>query len=473
VGVWVVLTYAIFVAAGIGLVVGAVLGVRKARVLNADNESAARSIVRTPVLAVIEAVRGFFVAGFGVVIAILAVAGCGGGGSDGGSPPGAGTGQPQVRHGRLAPGSGAGGVRLEKLGDFNQPLYVAQPPGDRRDLFVVEQTGRIQILRDGHRASRPFLDLSGAVSCCGEQGLLSVAFAPNYRKSGLLYVDYTDAAGDTRVVEYRRSSSDPLRGDPASRRVVLRVPQPFSVHNGGLLLFGPDHLLYVGLGDGGAADHGEQGPRGDKADPQRNGQDLSTLLGKILRIDPRPSGDGPYAIPRSNPFVGRHGARPEIYSYGLRNPWRFSFDRATGALAIGDVGGIRFEEVDLVPRGDGRGANFGWSAYEGFARLNADQHAPNQIPPALVYRHDAGCSVTGGYVVRDRALPTLFGRYLYGDYCSGVLRSFPAQPAHPAADDRALGPTVPSLSSFGEDDAGHIYATSLQGPVYRLVPSGH
>jgi glucose/arabinose dehydrogenase len=327
---------------------------------------------------------------------------------------------------------------------------------------VVEQTGRIQVLRDGHRASRPFLDLSAAVSCCGEQGLLSVAFAPDYRRSGLLYVDYTDAAGDTRVVEYRRSSSDPLRADPASRRVVLRVPQPFPNHNGGLLLFGPDHLLYVGLGDGGS-----------EGDPQRNGQDLSTLLGKVLRIDPRPSGDRPYAIPRSNPFVGRQGARPAIYSYGLRNPWRFSFDRATGALAIGDVGGSGFEEVDLVPRGEGRGANFGWSAYEGFARLNADQRAPNRVPPVLVYSHAVGCSITGGYVVRDRALPTLYGRYLYGDYCSGVLRSFPAQPGHRAADDRELGPKVPSLSSFGEDDAGHIYATSLQGPVYRLTAGHH
>jgi glucose/arabinose dehydrogenase len=358
-------------------------------------------------------------------------------------------------------GDGGGGVRLESLGDFNQPLYVAQPPGDRRDLFVVEQTGRIQVLRDGHRAPRPFLDLSGAISCCGEQGLLSVAFAPDYRSSGLLYVDYTDVAGDTRVVEYRRSPTDPLRADPASRRVVVRVPQPFTNHNGGLLLFGPDHQLYVGLGDGGS-----------EGDPQRNGQDLSTLLGKILRIDPRPSGDRPYAIPRSNPFVGRPGARPEIYSYGLRNPWRFSFDPATGALAIGDVGGSRFEEVDIVPRGDGRGANFGWSAYEGFARLNADERAPNRVPPVLVYSHDSGCSITGGYVVRDHALPTLYGRYLYGDFCSGVLRSFPARPGHPAADDRALGPRVPSLSSFGEDDAGHIYATSLDGPVYRLA-AGH
>jgi glucose/arabinose dehydrogenase len=326
---------------------------------------------------------------------------------------------------------------------------------------VVEQTGRVEVLRDGDTQPSPFLDLRGQVSCCGEQGLLSMAFAPDYPRSGLLYVDYTDRAGDTRVVEYRRSTSDPLAVDRSSRRVVLRVDQPFSNHNGGLILFGPDGLMYVGLGDGGG-----------EGDPDRVGQDLSTPLGKILRIDPRPSNGRPYSVPKSNPFVNRKGARPEIYSYGLRNPWRFSFDRVTGALAIGDVGGSRFEEVDLVPRAAGRGANFGWSAYEGFARLNEDQTAPNAVPPVLVYSHDDGCSVTGGYVVRDRTLPSLYGRYLYGDYCSGELRSFPAMPGRRATDDVALGLQVPSLSSFGQDDAGHIYATSLDGPVYRLDPAG-
>jgi glucose/arabinose dehydrogenase len=360
--------------------------------------------------------------------------------------------------GRPATGDGARGVRLAPLGDFDQPVYVVQAPGDHSDLFVVEQTGRVEVLHDGVRASQPFLDLSDDVSCCGEQGLLSMAFAPDYAKSGLLYVDYTDTAGDTRVVEYERSASDPLVANPASRRVVLRVAQPFTNHNGGLVLFGPDGLLYVGLGDGGS-----------EGDPSRNGQDLSTLLGKILRIDPRAASGKPYTVPPSNPFLARRGARPEIYSYGLRNPWRFSFDRSTGALAIGDVGGSRFEEVDLVGRRAAVGANFGWSAFEGLARFNADQHAPNAIPPVLVYGHDAGCSITGGYVVRDRTLPSLYGRYLYGDYCSGALHSFTARPGHRATDDRPLGLTVPSLSSFGEDDAGHIYATSLEGPVYRLV----
>ena len=208
---------------------------------------------------------------------------------------------------------------------------------------------------------------------------------------------------------------------------------------------------------------------GSEGDPDRRGQDPGTLLGKILRIDPRPSGGRPYSVPPSNPFVDEAGSRPEIYSYGLRNPWRFSFDRLTGALAIGDVGQSRFEEIDLLARGAGRGANFGWSAFEGFARFNQDQAAPSAVPPVLAYGHEHGCSVTGGYVVRDRSLPSLFGRYLYGDYCQGKLRSFPAVPDHHASDDRPLGLKVPSLSSFGEDGAGHVYATSLDGPVYRLV----
>jgi glucose/arabinose dehydrogenase len=392
---------------------------------------------------------------------MVALAGCGGGspsttGSQPGNPPAGTTTQPAEQ----PVGEGAGGVRLEKLGDFDQPLYVTQAPGDPDHLFVVEQTGRVRVLTNGSPEETPFLDLSDRVSCCGEQGLLSIAFAPDYPRSGLVYVDYTNRAGDTRVVEYRRSSSNPLTADPKSARVVLRVPQPFPNHNGGLVLFGPDDLLYVGLGDGGS-----------EGDPNRNGQDLGTLLGKILRIDPRPSDGRPYSVPASNPFTGRPGARPEIYAYGLRNPWRFSFDRLTEALSIGDVGQNEFEEIDLLPRGAGRGANFGWSAYEGFARFNDDQTAPDAVPPLLVYSHDDGCSVTGGYVVRDRTLPSLYGRYLYGDYCAGELRSFPAAPGRRATDDRALGVEVPSLSSFGQDDAGHIYATSLDGPVYRLVGS--
>jgi glucose/arabinose dehydrogenase len=390
---------------------------------------------------------------------VVAIAGCGGGDqtTTGHRPP-AQTG-PVARH-PPATGDGRGGVELRKVGDFEQPVYVTQPPGDRRDLFVVEQTGRVVVVRDGEPLPRPFLDLSDRVSCCGEQGLLSLAFAPDYPDSGLLYVDYTDVAGDTRVVEYQRATSDPPTADPASARQVLAVDQPYSNHNGGLVVFGPDGDLYVGLGDGGS-----------EGDPDRVGQDLSTLLAKILRIDPHASGGKPYTIPGDNPFAGKAGARREIWAYGLRNPWRFSFDVATGTIAIGDVGQNEFEEVDLAPH-YGAGDNFGWSAFEGEVRYNDDQSAPGAISPVLTYTHDEGCSITGGYIVRDRSLPSLYGRYLYGDYCSGQLRSFVARSGAQASDDRPLGPTVDSLSSFGIDDAGHLYAVSLDGPVYRLARAG-
>jgi glucose/arabinose dehydrogenase len=358
-------------------------------------------------------------------------------------------------------GDGRGRVRLVEIGEFEQPLYVTQAPGDL-DLYVVEKTGRIMRVEGGAGrpvAAEPFLDLRGEVSTGSEQGLLSVAFAPAYARSGRFYVDFTDTEGDTRIQEFRRDPDDPDRADPASRRELLRIDQPFDSHNGGLLLFGPDELMYVGTGDGGSA-----------GDPMRNGQDLSTLLGKILRIDPTPAGGRPYGIPSSNPFVDEPGARGEIYSYGLRNPWRFSFDRVSGALSIGDVGEHSLEEIDLVGRRRGRGANFGWSAFEGDEPFNEDQEGEGAIPPVLTYPLTDACAVTGGYVVRDEALRSLYGRYLYGDFCVGELRSFTANPGRPAADDRPLGPTVPQLSSFGEDSAGHVYAVSLDGPVYRLEP---
>jgi glucose/arabinose dehydrogenase len=368
---------------------------------------------------------------------------------------------PQAERGPERPpvGDGRGGVRLVEIGEFEAPLYVAQPPGEREDLYVVEKGGRIVLVDDGEPLGQPFLDLSGEVSTGGEQGLLSVAFAPDYSRSGRLYVNFTDTEGDSRIQEFRRDPDDSTRADPASRRELLRIEQPFENHNGGLLLFGPDDLLYVGSGDGGAG-----------GDPMRNGQSLSTLLGKILRIDPSPAGDRPYAIPTSNPFVDEPGARGEIYSYGLRNPWRFSFDRLGGALSIGDVGQDSTEEIDLVARGEGRGANFGWSAFEGNERFNDDQEASGHIPPVLTYPLGGACAVTGGYVVRDESLRSLYGRYLYGDFCVGQLRSFPSRPDREAMDDRPLGLEVPQLSSFGEDSRGRIYATSLDGAVYRLAP---
>lgn len=355
----------------------------------------------------------------------------------------------------------AAGVKLTRIGSFAAPVLVTQPRGERRRLFVVEQGGRIRVVRDGRVLRAPFLDISDRVVSGGEQGLLSVAFAPDYASSGRFYVDYTDRNGDTRVVEYRRGSS-PDRANPRSARQLLLQDQPESNHNGGLLLFGPDDLLYVGLGDGGGGD--------DQHGPIGNGQNLGTLLGKILRIDPRRDGGRPFRIPRDNPFVGRAGAKPAIYAWGLRNPWRFSFDRATGDLTIGDVGQEAVEEVDFLRRGDARGANFGWRAWEGTHRLDPDLPVANDVKPALEYTHDrGGCSVTGGYVIRDPRLPALTGRYVYGDFCIGRLLTARLRPEGASARG-ALGLRVPALSSFGEDESGRVYAISLNGPVYRLDP---
>ncbi len=321
---------------------------------------------------------------------------------------------------------------------------------------MVEQGGTIErVSPDGETST--FLDISDEISSGGERGLLSVAFSPDWKRDHKLYVDYTDPEGNTRVVEYQ---ADGDTVDPGSARELLRVDQPYPNHNGGLVLFGPDDLLYIGLGDGGSA-----------GDPDRNGLDETTLLGKILRIDPEPDGDFPYTVPKSNPFAGEGDARGEIYSLGLRNPWRFSFDPETDDLLIGDVGQDEQEEVDVVTPAQARGGNFGWSAYEGDARFNEDQEAPDAIAPALVATHEDGnCSITGGVVVRDPDLPTLAGRYLWGDFCRGELRSFTPKPGTTASDDVALGPKVEGVASFGTDNAGNVYAVSINGPVYRLDP---
>jgi glucose/arabinose dehydrogenase len=353
------------------------------------------------------------------------------------------------------------GVRLATVGRFDSPLYVTAPPTDRRRVFVVEQGGTIRVLRDGRKLATPFLDISGRVTAGGEQGLLGLAFAPDYATSKRFYVYYTaSGSGANTLAEYRASSAD--RADPGSGRILFAQPDRESNHNGGQLAFGPDGLLYVGLGDGGGGDD-QHGTRG-------NAQDLGSLLGKILRIDPRASGDRPYAIPSDNPFASRAGARGEIYSYGLRNPWRFSFDRSTGALIIGDVGQDELEEIDAVAHDAGRGANFGWRPFEG-TQQNFDEPAPGAVRPVLQKTHDDGwCSITGGYVVRDPGVPGLRGRYVYGDYCKGQLRSARVTPGR-ATGDRAIAglPAISQLSSFGEDARGRVYVTSLDGPVYRFA----
>jgi glucose/arabinose dehydrogenase len=378
-----------------------------------------------------------------VAIAALIV-GCGGG-SDSGD-----TGTAAVDQ----QAAGNGNVRLEKIGDFYSPDYITQPPGSE-DLYVVEQGGTVRIVRDGQVLSTPALDISDEVTAGGEQGLLSVAFPPDFQSSRLAYAYYTGKDQDQHVVRYSVSADGNF--DRGSEREVLHMDDFAPNHNGGLLLFGPDGHLYIGTGDGGMED-----------DPERNGQNVNSLLGKILRIDPNPGNGRPYTVESPGPLG--QGARPEICNYGLRNPWRFSFDRATRSLVIADVGQSTKEEIDYVPAGHTCGNNFGWSAFEGTDRFNTDQRAPNAVPPIYEYSHEGGnCSITGGYVVRDRSLPALYGRYVYGDYCVGDLHSL--VPAIPHAhDDRPLGLHVDSLSSFGEDNQGHIYATSSEGPVYRLVP---
>ena len=354
-------------------------------------------------------------------------------------------------------GDGTGGVVLTEIGTFDEPVYLTG--GRKGRLWVVERTGAIRVVDNGEVREEPFLDISDKITAEGqEQGLLSMAFSPDYAESGLFYVSYTDTEGDSRVVEYRHSEENPLVADPGSAREVLSVDQPFDNHNGGLILFGPDDLMYIGFGDG-----------GDAGDPDRNGQNLATPLGKLLRIDPAQNGDDPYSIPDDNPFLGQAGTLEELYSYGLRNPWRFSFDRETGALSIGDVGQDEQEEIDYVEAGDGAGANFGWSAFEGTSPFNSDQEAEDHIPPVLTYGREEGCSVTGGYVVRDTELESLYGRYLYADFCLGRLRSFIPSPDG-ATDDRELDIEIPAVSSFAEDGAGNIYVLSLEGPVFRLDP---
>jgi glucose/arabinose dehydrogenase len=365
------------------------------------------------------------------------------------------TGAASPARGRAAAGRG---VRLVKVGNFQSPLYVTAPPGDRRRIFVVEQAGRIVVVRGGRTLTKPFLDIRSKVTAGGEQGLLSMAFAPDYARSGLFYVYYTEKSGSEAIWEYHRASAD--SADPGSARLVLRMDDPEPNHNGGLMIFGRDGHMYVGTGDGGGGND-QHGARG-------NAQSLSSLLGKILRIDPQASGGRPYTVPSSNPFVGRGGARGEIYSYGLRNPWRFSFDRANDDLVIGDVGQDEVEEIDFVKKGGGRGTNFGWRPWEG-RRRNFDEPTPGAVFPVITHTHQAGfCSITGGYVVRDRGVPGLYGRYVYGDYCNSHLRVSGLHPGRASSRTLAL-PPISGVSSFGEDAAGRVYVTSLNGPVYRFA----
>jgi glucose/arabinose dehydrogenase len=338
------------------------------------------------------------------------------------------------------------------------PLQLTAPPGDPR-LFIVEKGGVIRIVQNGALLPTPFLDLSAQVSTGREQGLLGLAFDPQYASNGRFIVHYTDLAGDTRVSAFR-VSQDPNLADAASELAILGVDQPFANHNGGQVLFGPDGYLYVTLGDGGSA-----------GDPGNRGQSLADLLGSILRIQPLEAGG--YAVPADNPFAGTPDASGEIWSYGLRNPWRVEFDPATGDLYVADVGQSRWEEVSVstAAAGAGRGANFGWRIMEGpecFGASSCDESGLEL--PLVSYSHDDGCSITGGFVYRGAAIPELQGHYLYSDYCAGFVRSFRLEDG--VAVDQYEWPTLDpgaGVPGFGRDAAGELYILGTNGVVYRIV----
>jgi glucose/arabinose dehydrogenase len=349
------------------------------------------------------------------------------------------------------PGPVAGQVRLAQVANLQEPLALAQRPGDET-LYVAQKTGEVVAIRGEGTAAETVLDLSGEVSLGGEQGLLGLAFSPDGR---FVYVNFTDEPGDTRVVEYSMRADGSVA--VGSRRQLLAVDQPYSNHNGGNLVFGPDGYLYVGLGDGGSG-----------GDPEDRAQDLGELLGKMLRIDPRPGAGRPYTVPPDNPFVDRQAARPEIWAYGLRNPWRYSFDRESGDLWIADVGQDTREEIDVQPAASTGGENYGWDGYEG--TLPFEEPLPDDtVPPVYDYGRDLGATVIGGYVYRGSAIPGLRGAYLFGDLYNPAIRML--VPAGDGYRHRPVGVAVENLSSFGEDLAGELYLLSLSGPVYRLEPA--
>ncbi|MGC4105704.1 MAG: PQQ-dependent sugar dehydrogenase [Thermomicrobiales bacterium] len=344
---------------------------------------------------------------------------------------------------------------------FEKPVFVTHAGDGSGRVFVIEQSGRIRIIADGQTAETPFLDITDRVGSSGnEQGLLGLAFAPDYATSGAFYVDYTDARGNTVVSRFTAKDDS---ADPASEAVILQQEQPAENHNGGDLAFGPDGFLYISFGDGGG-----------QGDPDGNGQNLGTWLGKILRIDvSKADGETPYTVPEDNPFVTTDGALPEIFFYGLRNPWRFSFDRETGDVWIGDVGQSMYEEIDVVAAVDAKtgGQNFGWNIKEGDSCYNADScDDAGLTPPVFVYSHDdGGCSVTGGYVYRGSSVPSLVGTYLCADYCSGLVWGI-----GPDGNGGFVAATPVesglSISSFGEDEGGELYVTDIGGGgVYRIT----
>jgi len=353
-----------------------------------------------------------------------------------------------------------GAPTLSLVGNFASPVYLTAAPGDSQRLFVIQQDGAVRVLHHDTIQARLFLDLRGQIAFGGEQGLLSLAFDPQYATNGRCFVYFTNTAGDIRIVRYT-VSSDPDSVDEATADTILRVPHPGQTnHNGGQLQFGPDGMLWAGTGDGGGG-----------GDPDGNGQDKHALLGKLLRLDV--SGASGYMIPADNPAKADTSFAPEVWSYGLRNPWRFSFDRVNGDLYIADVGQNRYEEVDVSPTAvqRGRGANFGWNIMEGKHCYPDDPCTAVGQSPVVEYPHLGGaCSITGGYVYRGSALPALAGNYFYADFCDGSIRSitYPGN-ANPGDWTSLLSPGQ-NISSLGQDAKGELYVLQLTGEVWRIVP---
>lgn len=360
------------------------------------------------------------------------------------------------------PGAPVTGITLVPVAEgFEAPTFVGNA-GDER-LFVVEQRGRIRVVAGGQPLPEPFLDIRDQVgSGANEQGLLSVAFHPDYATNGFFFVDYTDRNGDT-VLSRFEVSDDPNRADPASETILLQISQPYANHNGGQLHFGPDGYLYAGMGDGGSA-----------GDPENNGQNPRTLLGAILRLDVNFPGDGAnYGIPADNPYADDESGRNEVWAIGLRNPWRFSFDRETGDLYIADVGQNQYEEINFVPAGEGAGLNFGWNFLEGNHCYRDGCDPGAYYAPAAEYAHGAGeCSVTGGYVYRGTAFPQMAGNYFYGDFCSGRIWAL-FRMEDGSWTNNEVGAAAGNLTTFGEGFDGEIYLTTRDGVLYRLeLPGG-
>ena len=365
-----------------------------------------------------------FVPAIALLVAVSTLAGCGSGA------------EPEVE--RQEPAAEAAFRRAAVARGFDAPVQVTSTAAEPRRLYVVEQRGTIRTLQDGRVRSGFFLDIRGRVQAGGEQGLLGLAFDPQYAANRFVYVNFTDRSGHTRIVRFRTSGARAL---VSSARLLLRVEQPFSNHNGGHLAFGPDGRLWVGLGDGGSG-----------GDPQGNAQNMRALLGKMLRLN-----------------VRRPGSSPEIVGLGLRNPWRYSFDRATGDLYIADVGQGAVEEVNFTPRGTTGLQNYGWNLYEGSRRFSSGEPSTGRLVfPVYEYGREQGnCTVIGGHVYRGRARPAERGRYVVGDYCSGIVWSFRVVSGE-ASGLRTEPFRIPSLTSFGENVAGELFAVSHDGVVYRL-----